>query len=289
MPLVESISTILSIMPEDIPSTTVFKKLHRCFLEHEVWFFLIGAITVNAIFIAGISQGLLSIKLYNFGRFLLLASLLASVVLVARGYRGVFKLALPMFVWRIHPGWYLLALFWGMTMTTLTLLGKGVVTGQGLAEVKMDPWFLGKIGTLLTILVASFVGEIVWVSYAVDRLKRKFSAFVASQIVGVFWTLWWMPMVMFNVGVIPGLPPFYLLVSMLGIASMCAFIYSHTHSGLVVLVLQVMLNSSLLAFPVTPHEGNVATFGAFAMVYFLSSLTLHLCFGKNSLLKAEEA
>ena len=273
-------------MTVDKPKTPVSGKLRRGFLEHEVWIFLFGAILLNALFIGAISQGILPMKLYNFGRFLLLGLFLASVVLLARGPRGVLALARPMLVWRIHPAWYLLALCWGIGISSLTLMGKGILTGQGLAEIVMEFGVLGKLGTIVTILVASFVGEIVWVSYSVDRLQRKYSMFVASQIVGVFWTLWWMPMVILNVGVIPGLPPFFLLISMLGIASMCAFIYSHTHSGLAVLVLQVMLNSSLLVLPVTPVEGNITTFASFSVVYFLAALSLHLCFGKTPLLKS---
>lgn len=273
-------------MSGDRQKQTILGKLHRHLIGHEVWVFLFGAVLVNAIFIGAISQGMLPMKLYNFGRFLLLGLFLATVVLLARGPRGVLDLVRPMLVWRIHPAWYLLALCWGVGMSALTLLGKGFLTDQGLAAITMEFSVLGKLGTLVTILVASFVGEIVWVSYSVDRLQRKFSMFVASQIVGVFWTLWWMPMVILNVGIIPGLPPFFLLVSMLGIASMCAFIYSHTHSGLAVLVLQVMLNSSLLVLPVTPREGNITTFACFTVVYFLAAFSLHLCFGKNPLFKS---
>ncbi len=280
------LTNIPKVMAVDQKKNTTLETLRRYLLSHEVWVFLFGAILLNAAFIGALSQGILPMKLYNFGRFLLLGLFLAGVVLLARGPRGVISLARPMLVWRIHPAWYLLAFCWGMGMCILTLLGKGLATGQGLSAITMEFHVLGKLGTLVTILVASFVGEIVWVSYSVERLQRKYSIFVASQIVGVFWTLWWMPMVILNVGVIPGLPPFFLLVSMLGIASMCAFIYNHTHSGLAVLVLQVMLNSSLLVLPVTPREGNVMTFAAFGGVYFLAALTLHLCFGKQPLLKS---
>jgi hypothetical protein len=88
-----------------------------------------------------------------------------------------------------------------------------------------------------------------------------------------------MPMVLLNIGVFPGLPPLGLLLSMLGIAAMCSFIYSHTRSGLAVLTLQVMVNSTALVFPVIPNTGGVATFVAYGAVYYACVLLLYFLFG----------
>jgi hypothetical protein len=135
------------------------------------------------------------------------------------------------------------------------------------------------------ILLGAFVGEIVWVSYAIRSLYGKFTPFVGSQIVGTVWTLWWLPMVILNVGVIPGLPPLALWLSMLGIAAMCSFVYTKTKSGLAVLVLQIMVNSSALILPVIPTTGGVPTFVAYSAVYYLCVLLLYLFFGPRPLLR----
>src|SRR5690606_21086088 len=122
--------------------------------------------------------------------------------------------------------------------------------------------------------------------YAIRKLSARFTPFIGSQIVGVVWTLWWMPMVVLNIGVFPDLPPVALLVSMLGIAAMCSFVYHHTKSGIVVLILQMMVNSSGLILPVIPSSGGIGTFVANGVVYYIAVVLLYLRFGPKPILKS---
>jgi hypothetical protein len=92
--------------------------------------------------------------------------------------------------------------------------------------------------------------------------------------------------VIFNIAVIPGLPTGGLLVSMLGVATICGFVYIRTRSGLVVLVLQATFNSSLLIFPVTPTSGGIPTFCAFSAFYFVAAL-LHGIIGPRPYFQRE--
>lgn len=252
--------------------------------RHEVWIFLGLIVVVNTAFVGAIGAGLLPKGLYNYGRFLLLGLTLLAVVLAGSGPAGALDLVRPMARWRLAPGWYLLALGWAAAVAVVVLAGKGLAAGTGLAEVKANLAVVARPRVMATVLIGSFIGEIVWVSYAVRRLSARFTPFVASQIVGVFWTLWWMPMVVLNIGVIPGLPPAALLVNMLGIAAMCAFVYVHTKSGLAVLILQVMVNSIALVLPVMPTTGGVPTYWAYALAYCAGVLALYLAFGPRPLL-----
>ena len=262
-------------------------SFRRFVRSHELLIALSLVLIANALFVGGIHSGILPAKLYYFGRFLLLGSTLGTVVLIGSGFSGVFELLRPMLRWRISPWWYLLAFTWAVSMCVLTLIGKITFTGAPLSILRPDLSVILMPAVAVTIFVGSFVGEIVWVSYAIRKLSARFTPFIGSQIVGVVWTLWWMPMVLLNVGVFPDLPPVALLVSMLGIAAMCSFVYHHTKSGIAVLILQMMVNSSSVIFPVIPHTGGVGTFVAYGVVYYIAVVLLYLGFGPKPILPSK--
>ena len=249
----------------------------------EIWVVLGLLVLLNAAFVTGIHWKVVPFGLYAYGRFVLLGVLLVVMVTLFRGPRGALGLVRPMTVWRVAPGWYLLAAAWAPVMCVTTLLTKGLSTG--FQVLRADFGIFTQPPAMMMITVGSFIGEIVWVSYAINRLTGRFTVLTASLIVGVFWTLWWMPIVLLGVGVIPGLPFGALLVNMLGVAAMCGFIYARTGSGLVVLLLQVMLNSMLLVFPVLPTSGGLKTYCLFAVIYLLASLGMHFVFGPRPLLR----
>jgi membrane protease YdiL (CAAX protease family) len=188
-----------------------------------------------------------------------------------------------MLVWRVSPAWFLFAVAWAPSLCILFLLAKGLLTGTHALAPSYETVAMPKI--MITVFIASFVGEIVWVSYAIGRLSKRFTTLVACLIVGAFWTAWWVPIVILEIGVIPNLPIGGLLVSMLGVATICGFVYAKTRSGLVVLLLQFTFNSSLLVFPVTPTSGGIPTFWAFSATYLAAALLLHRIFGPRPLLK----
>jgi membrane protease YdiL (CAAX protease family) len=252
--------------------------------RHEVVIALSLIVVNNALFVGGIASKILPGGLYYFGRFLLLGSTLGVVILIGSGWKGILDLLRPLARWRISPWWYLLALAWPTLISVMVLTGKGMINGTGLSEITTDFSVVTHPAVMKTIVIGSFIGEIVWVSYAIRHFSNKFTPFIGSQIVGVVWTLWWMPMVLLNVGVFPGLPPLALLFSMLGVAAMCSFIYWHTKSGLTVLALQMMVNSTALVFPILPDTGGVATYYAFAGVYYICVLMLYLRYGPKPIL-----
>lgn len=116
------------------------------------------------------------------------------------------------------------------------------------------------------------------------KLSARFTLYVPALIVGVVWTLWWLPMAIYNFGIIPELPLPALLFNQMGVAAMCAFVYHHTRSGFLVLVMQIVFNATILVFPVTPAVGGPATYRAFALTYFTAATALFLVFGPRSLI-----
>ena len=250
--------------------------------RREVWIFLCLIVVVNSLFIAGINSGLLPLRLYNVGRFVLLGLTLASVVFAIRRFAGLRELVRSLSVWRVNPLWFVLALLWAPSVAILFLAGKSLMTGTNAFEA-MTFGLVVQPAMMRTVVIASFIGEIVWVAYSIGTLSRRFGMLAGSLIVGGFWSLWWVPMALFGKGIIPELPIVPLFVSMLGIATMCGFVYLSSRSGPAVLLLQIMVNTSFLIFPVVPTSGGTPTYLAFSAIYLAASLTLFILFGPRPL------
>lgn len=251
--------------------------------KYEVWVFLVLVIVVNALFVSGIGFDILPKSLYAYGRFALLAGVLAGVVLLARGWPGISDLLRPMLEWRRPVGWYLFALLWNPVACLLVLAGIYAAGLHAQPEFSPNYAIAMRPSVMKTVLIGSFIGEIVWISYAIRRLSLQFTPYVSALIVGVVWTAWWTPMVFYNIGIVPDLPLGALLINQTAVAAMCAFVYMHTKSGLLVLILQVMFNTTILVLPVTPAVGGVTTYWIFAIAYFLAALLLFLVFGPRPL------
>ncbi len=249
--------------------------------RREVWVFLCLIVVVNALFIGGIAADFLPDGLYNVGRFALLGLTLATVVFAFRRTAGLRALIHSLSVWRVNPLWYLLALLWAPTISILVLAAKSVLTDTNAFVLNTE--LISRPSVMRTVFIGSFIGEIVWVSYSIDTLSKRFGVLLGAMTVGVFWTLWWVPMVMFGVGITPDLPMLPLLISMLGIAVMCGFVYSSSRSGPVVLLLQIMVNTSFLVFPIVPTSGGNPTYLAFSITYLIAALTLFMLFGPRPL------
>ena len=135
-------------------------------------------------------------------------------------------------------------------------------------------------------LIWAFLGEVVWVSYCISELLKKTKPFYAGQIIAVFWTLWFVPIILLGEGILPNIPLLSALVIMMGISGMCTFIYKNTRSGLCVFIMQAMLNLCLVSFPISPTYGGTDTYSTFGTIYFLAMLTL---WGAEYLLNKKKA
>lgn len=259
------------------------------FRDKESWTFLLLIVPSNAAFIYLASVEIIPLGLYNLGRFALLGALLVIVAWSYRRWTGLWSLVQPLSIHRARLGWLLLALALPPGIALLTLGAKGLLLGTGLSEIDATLDIVTSRSLWPILLFASFVGEIVWVSYAIGRLSKNASVLVASWIVGLFWSLWWVPMVMLGEGVIAGVTIIGAFISMFGAATMQGFVYGNTRSGLVALTLQLSFNSSLLIFPISPQFGGQSMFLIYCAVYFLTALLLFVLFGPRPLfsLKSE--
>ncbi|WP_178984933.1 hypothetical protein [Winogradskyella helgolandensis] len=239
--------------------------------KYEIWIFLILAPISSAVIVLASIKGLIPGPLYTHGRFYALLLLLVLIVKFTKGNAGLKTIFKPMLKWKVHPKWYLFSLSFAVLVGLLTLFLKSIYNSTEFSLFDIDFHFQS-LRVSIVILMWAFVGEVVWVSYSVRELSKKMTPFFASQVVGLFWTLWWAPLVILNVSVINDLPIWALLINMLGAAGMCAVVYGKTKSGICVWILQYMLNMSLLTIPVSPKLGGIPTYIGFSVLYFVIML-----------------
>lgn len=253
------------------------ENLYNFIKKYEIWIFLFFAPISNAIFVYGVKLHLIPGRLYIYGRFFLLLFLLMAMVKFSRGNNGLKDLFKPMLMWKVPLRWYVFVFIFAPSVACLTLYIRSLYLGIDFTDFALNfDTFRESLFTFNLILFA-LVGEVVWVSFAVRQLSKIMNPFFASQIVGAVWAFWWIPVVLFNVGVIKDLPILPLIINMMGAAGMCAIVYGQTKSGICVWILQILFNSSYIFFPVSPGV-DIHTYWTFSIVYYLVMLSLTFYF-----------
>ncbi|MDY8134321.1 hypothetical protein [Aquimarina sp. 2201CG5-10] len=238
--------------------------------KYEIWIFLVLAPVINTIITYANSKGIITGFVYTHGRFYALLFLLICIVKFTKGNEGLKDVFRPMLKWKINPKWYIFSLLFSLTIAAFTLFLKASYNGDD--YFSLLKFNIPNFRTSFFLLTWAFMGEVVWVSYSIRTLSKTMNPFYASQVIGFFWALWWVPSVYINTGVILDLPLWPLFLNMMGAAGMCTVIYGKTKSGICVWILQYMLNMSIIILPISPTLGGIPTYAAFATLYFLVML-----------------
>jgi membrane protease YdiL (CAAX protease family) len=111
--------------------------------------------------------------------------LLIAIALSAREGRVALRaLFAPLGVWRVHPGWYALAL---ASSTLIFLIARALSAPLG----NLSPWFfpLDQPQQIAALLLIPFTEQIPWRGYLYPRLERTHGALNASLMTGSLWAL----------------------------------------------------------------------------------------------------
>lgn len=236
----------------------------------EIWVFFGVLFILNTAFVVAIGEGWLERKYFAQGRLLLLAGTLIVIVCASRGVRAALGLFRPLFVWRVPPLVFLAAILWPFVFAISFVIIRSQVQGVPLQLTNPDGIaLLQRDGVLFRVFVVSLVGEIVWVGYAIRNLNKFYALPIAAAITGTFWALWWLPMVIYGIGVIPGFTFFALWMNVLGVSFFCGFFYALTKSGLVILIMQFLFNCAVLSIPILPGVAGQGAFTASAATYMV--------------------
>ena len=231
---------------------------------------------------------------HNVFRLRAFGPLLFAVLLTAwfEGRAGLRNLFGAFFKWRVGPQWYALAFGWKFLftyvgITVIWLVGikgwPGWATGNG------ADGFVHNLELLLKnmpfIVGIALVEETAWMKYCVTRMQERYSAFRSCLLVGIGWGLWYLPMLLVGEGVPDGYPWPVFLLSMVCLTILLGWTYNMTHSGTVLLIMQIVSNCAFFIIPVLPdwHAGDATYVTGFVVVNFISAVTLVLVYGWREL------
>ena len=192
------------------------------------------------------------------------------------GRQGLVKLFSAFAKWRVPARWYALAFSWKFIVTYLGLAFlaiSGMRAWPGAIAADFLPQLLKNMPFIVGIAV---VEETAWMKFSVLRLNERYTALRTSIIIGLCWGFWYLPMLMLGEGVPDGIPWPVFLVSMFSLTVMLSWAYNETHSGLVLLIMQILSNCAFIMIPVLPgwHNLDPAYVVGFVCVFFLASLCI---------------
>lgn len=147
--------------------------------------------------------------------------------------------------WRVAPRWYLAALLLPVVMYAVAAVA--LVAAGASVRLERAGWgaLLFVAGLPAATLLTGGNEEFGWRGFLLPRLQRRYSALVASLVVGVVWAGWHLPVYLLPLGLTNG--PFRLFLPFAVLASVAfTWIYNSTNgSVLVSMLLHGSLNSAV--------------------------------------------
>lgn len=194
----------------------------------------------------------------------LLGPAVAAVVLAQRegGRAGVKALLAPLLRWRVHPGWYAVALLPAFLLAGLLYL-------LNLAGRQGPIAYVPTVGGVVFGLFVSVVEEIGWRGYALPRLQRRWGGFAASGLLGLVWYVWHLPM--FAGAGVPLNLALVMLLYFTGASLLLTWMVNGTRGSLLIAVvghLAAHLNNSHRALPleVLPLVAHAVIYAALGLL-----------------------
>jgi uncharacterized protein len=184
--------------------------------------------------------------------------LIAALVLARGEPGGVRGLLRPLGAWRVHPVWYLVAIFLPGALLSGGLALLSLVHGD------VGPWFFPPANAqrVAAMFVVPLVEEIGWRGYALPRLQATRGPIVATLILGVMWSIWHAEMLLLQAVPVHLFPE--MLVYFVAGSFTFTWIYNRTGGSLLLLVLAHVgahLDSSHASLPGDATPFHVATVG----------------------------
>ncbi len=212
--------------------------------------------------------------------------LVSAVILTAQesGRAGLHSLLSRVLRWRVAPIWYAVAILGPLVITLGAMVLEVAVLGSQPPSLGL---LVGELpSTLLTILVngvymlifVTLGEEVGWRGYALPALQARYSALLASVILGVLWALWHLP-VFFNPDTsYSNLSFFMFLPFIVLIAVIMTWLFNSTGgSVLMVMLFHAILNTADELWKVLPEnsvEPSTAAEAAAANAHVYLMLTI---------------
>jgi CAAX protease family protein len=225
--------------------------------------------------------------------------LVAAVVVTAleSGRAGLRSLLDRIVRWRVAPVWYAVALLGPLALMLAAIALHVVLGGQppslGLLIGALPTLLIYIVYMMLTVALGEEVG---WRGYALPALQARYSALIASLILGVMWALWHLP-VFFNPDTFYSNIPFGLwLAYLIPFAVLITWVFNSAGgSVLMAMFFHAVLNASgelwktIPEYSVKPSTAaeavavNVHTNLMGAIILWVSAIVVVLIYGSRNL------
>jgi uncharacterized protein len=163
--------------------------------------------------------------------------LIAAVVvsLLAGGPGELLDLLRQLTRWRVHPIWYVIALFGpffvaGIAAALALATGASVLGTGAYTDLRAVGFTL-----LSTIVMVGLFEEVGWRGFALPRLQRRLDALWAALVLGVIWALWHLPELISDPT--RQRPPLQFIVWALALSVILAWLYNSTNGSLPIVII----------------------------------------------------
>lgn len=136
--------------------------------------------------------------------------------------------------WRVRPRWYLVAFALPLLTTDAGSLVYALAGGS-LSFLPVRP-VLYLVNFLVVLLLAGSLEEFGWRGFAQPRLQERYSALVATVVVGAAWALWHAPLFLYDIPAYENFPRYLLFV----VVQSVAFTWVYNGSGGSVLLVMLL-------------------------------------------------
>jgi uncharacterized protein len=186
-----------------------------------------------------------------------LGPLVAAVIVTAQesGRAGVRLMLGRILQWRVVPIWYGVAIL-GPLVITLAAIALHVALGGQLPSIGA---LIGALPILLVTAVYMLIfvalgEEVGWRGYALPALQARYSALVASLILGVLWTFWHLPVFLNPNTLYSNLPFFLFLAYLIPFTILITWVFNSTGgSVLLAMIVHAFMNASNAVWRVLPE------------------------------------
>lgn len=208
---------------------------------------------------------------------------LAAVIVtqVVYGRTGVRGLLGALIQWRVALVWYIAAVFGPVV---LLLAGQAITKLLGFSVIRA-----GLQGDLFPLAISAFLmsllsnpwEEIGWRGFALPHLQKRYTALLATLIVGVLWALWHLPLFFWAGNPMAEYPFLPWFIGTVAGAFIYTWLYNSTKGSI---LLVALFHVALNTFGVVVSDVSIVVL---AILYCLVAIALIASFGSTNLSRQE--
>jgi membrane protease YdiL (CAAX protease family) len=187
-----------------------------------------------------------------------IAALLAAALTGGRG--ALRELGSRLVRWRVGWQWYVVVIL-GPAAFSLAVAGIYALFGGSWAEAAPPAILVGPLVVLPLFLVILTLTdglgeELAWRGFALPRLLTRYSALVASVVLGVIWALWHLPLLWTEGNGMFHLPVWLLLLDLTAKSILFTWVFLHTRGSVLIAMLFHGATNLFLVSPEVVSTGD---------------------------------